>query len=521
MGFDITRLIKGERLKDTVGSVMVINLVLAATALIKDISLASYLGTSPQADAYLLALFLPDTAGNNLLAATFAVACIPVFSRLYVAGDPECLKQAMTRVTLYLSLVSMLVAALFYIERGALVGRLGAGLALEAKILCVQLLVIMLPAVAAFPIATIGAAVMQVHNRFDIPALGPVLFNAVYLGGIFITLFTGVPSGQGVYILAWSVLAGALSMVALNWISVRRFRIDAFVRPGKVWLKVNSPEIKEVIVIFLPYLLIMVAFQSVLAVERYLASGLAAGSIAGLNYAFRMAQFPLWVFVAAVSAVAFPSMSKATGAGRLTDLKETLARSVGLVFMITVPLAICLFILRVPAVSILLQRGSFDQSSVQITAGILAGYSLSIVPQAAVVICLRAFLALGRYYVPLLATAFSAGLNIALDFILVEALGSAGLGYGAAAGALANAVILLTLLNRQLGLGMAGRLGWLGRILAANLPVLLLAWAFLWAWQWVAGAGPAVRLAYALGLAAVVLPVYFAGLRLVRVTLKK
>ncbi len=507
-----------DLIQNTVSTVAVINLILAATALFKDIFLAFYLGTSVQADALLLAYFIPDTAGNNLLASALGVACVPVFSRLYVTGEQLRLNRAVAGSIIYFGALSFILMIIFYLAGNTVVSTLGAGLEEGVRGLCVELLILILPSMAVFPVISIGMAVMQVHNRFNIPALAPVLFNLVFLSAILYVHLVSLPLDKGVYLLAASVLAGAVSMAALTWLAITVYRIGVPARPRLAWLIRPGDDIVKIFKIFFPYLAILFTFQAVLAVERYLASGLEVGSIAGLNYAYRMAQFPLWVFVAAVSAVAFPSMSKATGLGQMTDLKGTVGKSISLVFIITVPLAVCLFVLRVPVVSILLQRGSFDSGSVQVTAGILAGYALSVVFQGLVVISLRAFLAVGRYEVPLLATLFSAGLNIVLDFVLVDVAGSAGLGYGAAAGALVNAVVSLFLLNRELGLEMGKRLGSTARILAANLPVLLVAGVFHEIWCLVEGAGLIIRLGYVFGVVAMGLPVYLVSLRLLKVT---
>lgn len=506
-------------IENTVTAVAVINLILAATALLKDVFLASYLGTSPEADAFLLAYFIPDTVGNNLLASALGVACVPVFSRLYVAGDPLRLYRTVTGCVIFFAAVSLILLAVFSLAENKVVNAVGSGLGADTRDLCLELFGMILPALLFFPLAGIGISVMQVYNRFNIPALAPVLFNFIFLCAILYVYVMSVPIREGVYLLAASIMAGAVSMAALIWIAVKKHRIRAVVRLHFADLAGISGDLRGIFRVFLPYLMILLTFQLVYTVERYLASGLEVGSIAGLNYAFRLSQFPLWVFVAAVSAVAFPAMSKSTGLGQVSEMTDTFNKSLGLVFIITLPLAICLFVLRVPVVSIVLQRGSFDAASVQVTAGILAGYSLAVVFQGVVTICMRAFLAIGRYYPPLIATTFSCAFNIVLDFILVKYFGSSGLGYGAAAGALLNSVILLVLLNRELNLEVNKHLAYFTRVMAANLPVLAVAGIFYETWQFV-GAGMGARLAYALGVVGLALPIYILSLSKFKIAAK-
>lgn len=513
MGTDFGRPAGRDQIGGAIRSVAAINLALAAAALFKDIFMASYLGTSAEADALVLAYFIPDTVGNNLLASALGVACIPLFSRLYVAGDSRRLAGAVSACTVLFAAAATALTMFFYLGGRAVVDGLGAGMEKGARDLCLSLLAIILPALPLYPLVNIWGAALQVHNRFIFPALAPVLFNLVLLGSVLFLYLGSIPVQSGVHMVAGAILAGTAAMAATNLLAARRHRIGILAPPGRAVLLASWPDLKAVFSIFLPYLMILLTFQLVYAVERYLASGLEVGSIAGLNYAFRMSQFPLWVFVSAVSAVAYPSMAKATGTGRTGELRETAARSMWMVFAVTVPVAACMFILRVPAVSILLQRGSFDQYSVEITAGILAGYALGIVPQGVAAICLRAYLAAGKYHVPLMAMAASAGVNIALDFVLVARNGSAGLGYGAAAGALAGACILMFLLKRDLVPELALSPVKLAGMLAANLPVLLVAGLAYKAWPLVGGAGPLGRLGYALGVVTLGLTLYLAGLR--------
>jgi len=506
-----------NRFQGAVSAVIIINLVLAVTALLKDVFTASYLGTSSQADAFLLAYFLPDMAGNNILASSIGIACIPVFSRLLTSKDSYRMIKSITSIFLYFTIFSLLLLVFSILAKDLIIRNLGSGLDVSTRILCTKLFVIMLPILVVYPIIAIGTAVMQVYNRFIIPALAPVVFNLFFLSGLLYGYFLVKPLQKGVYAISVSILVGVMAMITLIWGSLKKHHVKILMWPKISEFFRPSADVKDIFKTFFPYVLILMSSQLVFVVERYLASNLGVGTIAGLNYAFRLAQFPLWVFVSAVSVVAFPSMSKATGMGRLEELKGTLSKSLQLVLIITLPLTICLFVLRVPIVSILLQRGSFEANSVQITAGILAGYALTVVSQGFVIICIRAFLAIDRVLVALLVAIVSSGVNIIFDIYLVKVMGSAGLGYGAAAGALVNSMIIVFLLNRTLELGINKRLSVFMKIVAANIPVLLVMWLFYKVWYFVEPNGGFVRVGYAFGVVAVGLPLYLACLRLLRI----
>ena len=103
--------------RNAIGAVMMVNLLLAVFALIRDICVASYLGTTSQADALLLAYFLPDTAGNVLIAAAVGVSCVPAFSKLLVREEYLLLNKSVKNVNISVLVLSLILfMVLFRLE---------------------------------------------------------------------------------------------------------------------------------------------------------------------------------------------------------------------------------------------------------------------------------------------------------------------------------------------------------------------------------------------------------------------
>lgn len=503
-----------------VGAVVVINLALAAVALVKDILLAAYLGTSIQADAFWLAFFIPDMVGT-LLTTSVGTASVPILSRLFVAGRHDRLKNIVSYLNLAFGLGSLFVFLILLLARSHLLMLLGQGLDGEMLLLCQRLYNIMLPAVLVFSFISIGSAVMQVYGSFKIPALAPVLFNLVIFGGLLTCISGGIPVSQGVYYLAWSFLGGSVAMALLILAGIRREHLKVPVWPGRVYLTKVFSEIKQISGFFWPYCTILLLPQLVYSFERHLAAGLEPGSVAGLNYAFRVSQFPIWVFVSALGTVALPAMAKAMGRGDYKELRAILYRTLVKAMIFVFPLSLALYVLRVPVLTVLLQRGSFNAESVTVTAGILAGYALSIIFQGVSVVCMRALLAAGRTGSVLLAYLSSAALNIGLDEILVAVMGSQGLGYGAAVAALVNCGLLLIIVNRRFSLFEIRMTGFL-RIAAANFLLFPLLVLFNVIWNYTGAAGNFLSgwgCAAIFAVAAV--PYYLICLRLCRVNINE
>ncbi|MCR4440814.1 MAG: lipid II flippase MurJ [Peptococcaceae bacterium] len=507
-----------EYAKSDVAPIIMINILLSMVAVTRDIALASYLGTTLYADVFLLAFFLPDMVGMNLLSASIVASCVPLYSQIH-ARNKGLMGLCAAYTTAFLLLISLFVFGLFDIFRVNIIDVLGSGLSPEAKHLCLDFFAIFLPIIVFAPAAAAGNSLLQAHGRFVVSAFAPVLYNGVYLAGILAMVFLKMPAARGVYVVAYFIVIAVLSMSVLTWGGLFfkgkiKFPAVAVFRSFFDNRAAILEGMRQVLSAFVPYLLILLAAQSVLFSERYLASYLEVGAIAGLNYAYRLAQFPVWVFVAAVGMVILPSMSRSKGLGDTSEFRATFASAFWLVIIVSLPLSIILHVLRVPIVSILLQRGAFGHDSLAITSGILAGYSLAVAGLATEYICHRVCLAMGRMLLPLLTTSLAASTSIALNFFLVNRLGSAGLGYGLAVGATLDAAVLLLALKKRLGLSFKNGMSKVARVLGANLIVLVIALICAYAWNfWPQESGFLVRALYAVLVVLLAGIGYLSGLR--------
>lgn len=476
MGFKTTG---GERSQTAlnIGAVAIINIALALTAFIKDLSFAAYAGTSEQADAFVLAFFVPDMIGNNIFAASLAVTMVPAFATLYSKyGYRELAKLLKNTVISTLCLMTVLTV-LMYFFIPHIVSILGPGLDNETKSMAEGLLAIMLPTVAVFPLVTIGSSVHHTLNSFRKPAVAPLVFNAVFLSGVAAMFIFGIPLTRGVYYIALFVAGGVLLMTCVVWpyiLSKRSISMQLLGRPVFYNDELMVSSMGRVIKTFVPYTVILILIQGTLYVEKYLASQLEQGSIAALNYAFRLSQFPIWVFVAALGTVYLPQMSRFSGENNHRGLKNIAGKSVIQCFLLTLPVAAALFFLRIPIITVLFMRGAFGMSSVIKTSFVLEGYSFALIGQALVFICLRIYLALHNTRIPLYSFLTGFLITLSVNLLLIDTLGLRAIGYAAAAGSMVNSAILLVCLLRKYRYNPAKTAARFALVLLSAVPMVLI-----------------------------------------------
>lgn len=467
-------------------AVAIVNAAVALIAFLKDIWLAAYAGTSLYADALTLAFFLPDSIGNNMLAAGISVACVPVFSRLMATEQIGRLSDAVRTVLLWFLAFSLVLMVLGFLLSARLVGYLDGSQSSELAQVTLPLLRLLLPTIVLFIIVAIGSAFLQTQQRFMIPAIAPLLFNFVFLAGVLYCIVQDLAISEGIMIVGISILFGVLIMaLAIGWTSLKSSLMLFSAKKSHSFVSTSAfIDLKNMLSLFAPYVTILFCMQAVYLAERFLLTRMDTGAVAALNYAFRLTQLPIWVFVTAVSVVILPSLSRHLALEQNREVSAVMTSAFRSVMLIVLPAMLFLFVLREPVTIALFQRGAFDQQSVMMTSGILEGYSLSILSQAFSLICLRYFLAIRQLTGVLTIFIVCSVVTIGLDIGLIQIAGTKGIGYGAAIGALLNALLLINMYRRRVHPSMSAFMLETRRHATVLFIPLLLLPLLMGVWSW-------------------------------------
>ncbi len=425
--------------------VMAATLLSRLSGLFREMKIAEYYGATGATDAYLVALAIPSGVGLAVAAAVSA-GFIPVLNSYLVDNDRDNAARVGSTLFNVILLALVVPAALAMIGAPVLVRILAPGFGEESARLTVELIRIVFPAVIFLSLMGVAGGFLNSHQHFLMPALGPMVTNLIIIGA---TVALGPVFGiRG---LAYGAMAGYAGQflvqlpVMYRW--GFRYRPDlAFFHPG----------VRRVFQLMAPVLVASLVPPLMVLVERGLASKLTIGSISALNYAFRLMQLPLGLFVMAVAVPLFPALSSLAAQKDFTRLKEMLIKGVSVLALIMVPASAGLLALDEPIVRLLFQRGAFAAKDTVPTAYALAFYALALLPLAVRDIFRRGFYALQDTLTPVIITIAAFLLNIGLDLLLVRPLGIGGLALGAALSVLAEAAVLYRLLDGKLA-GLPGR----------------------------------------------------------------
>jgi putative peptidoglycan lipid II flippase len=407
------------------------------TGLARDVAIAYAFGASSSYDAFLVGLFIPQALRQVIGEAGLASAFIPVYAKAKAQGEGAALARSFLRLLLLflppLALLGSFLARLY-------VPILAAGFPPDKMQEAINLAGLLFPLIIFVSLAAFQSAILNAHGRFFLPSLAPAILNLGMVGG---ALFLSKIFNPPILGLVVGTLAGGAGMVLLL---IPGFRRNL---GPKTQAPLIHPDLREVGQRLLPCLAGLMVVEANTLVDNRLASYLPHGSIATLQYAMRLFQFPLGILAVSVATVALPALSEHFVQKESEGFRRTMGQGFLLTAALMVPSALGLWVLAKPTVALLFERGAFEPADTLRTAQNLSGYLVGLWPYALVYLFSRAFYALGHPSLPLLGGFLSLLVNIGLNLWWVRIWGTFGLALATGVAGWVDALFLAGLLWRQ------------------------------------------------------------------------
>jgi putative peptidoglycan lipid II flippase len=189
------------------------------------------------------------------------------------------------------------------------------------------------------------------------------------------------------------------------------------------------------------------AGQIALFFDRYFASTLSPGYMAGMNYATKLVNFPQQIFAAAIATVIFPLLASQFARENRVAVGKSVTLGLRLVNFITIPSVCALIVLAYPMVQTLFERGNFHASSTALCAGLLPYAAIGLVALAANVVLTRCAFACKEVSWTVGISVFTVVVNVLLSLLWLQPLGARGLLLANSVSQTLQAVMLLVLVR--------------------------------------------------------------------------
>jgi len=443
--------------------------------LVRDQVLAYHFGAGDAADAFRVAFRIPNLVRDLFAEGAMSAAFVPTFTRLLTLEGRDRAWRLASSVINSLLIVTGVLVLLAIVFASPLVHFYAANFAaVPGKIeLTIHLTRIMLPFLTMVAVAAAMMGMLNSLGHFFIPALSPAMFNvASIIVGVAFIPFADAIGVQPIVMWAIGTLVGGLGQLIIQW---QPLRAEGFrYRPV---LDVRDPALHQVLLLMGPGTIGMAATQINVAVNTMLATREGTGAVSWLEFAFRLMYLPIGLFGVSIATAATPAISRMVAQKDFARIRATLANGIGLMMLLNIPAMAGLMVLAHPIVQVIFERGRFTPADTAATAAALQYYAVGLVGYSVVRIVSPTFYALGRSRIPVMVSAGSVVVSVALNLTLVRFIGYKGLALGTSLAAIANAGAQLFLLRREIG-GIEGAriLSTLGRVVVAAGVMALIAW---------------------------------------------
>ncbi len=409
----------------------------------RDILTAAIMGAGPVADAFFVALKLPNLFRRLFAEGAFSVSFVPLFSaELQSRGRAAAVAFAEEALAMMVAVLVPLTVLAVAVMPWA-IPLIAPGFADEPQRygLAVELTRITFPYLLLMSLVALLGGVLNSLDRFAPFAAAPILFNLTLICGLlFLAPVLATPGHAQAYAVA---AAGVLQLV---WLA-------AACRNAGVGLRLRrprlTPRIRRLFRLMGPGAIGAGIMQINLFFDMLLASLLPAGAISYLYYADRLHQLPLGVLGIAIGTAVLPALSRQVEAQAHDRAIATQNRVIEFGLALSVPAAVALAMIAGPIVSVLFERGAFGAAEAAATALALSAYAVGIPAYILIKVLQTAYYARQDMTTPVrMAVAATLG-NIALSLALIGPLGHAGIALGTGISAWLHCALLAWGLSKR------------------------------------------------------------------------
>ncbi|MDA0285645.1 MAG: murein biosynthesis integral membrane protein MurJ, partial [Planctomycetota bacterium] len=396
--------------------------------LIRDAVMAVQFGNGAVMDAFTVAFRVPNMARQIFGEGALSTAFLPVFIQDMERQGKQAAFQTATAIFAVTTIG--LLGVVVIVETTLLGFSVLVPMSYEANLL-LNLTALLAPYLLLVCVLAQASAVFHGMHIFGIPALFPVLLNALWIIGAWSLWQTNSSPETRIYLIAAGIVAIGVLQIGLCIPTLRQigFRFE--------WnWTVGRYRAQAVFSTMLPVLLGLSITQLNTFCDSLIAWGLTAptdlnstrwlnsyplteGTAAAMYLGQRLYQFPIGVFGVALGTVIYPLLTAHAERGEISLFREDLARGLRMVIAIGIPASVGLILVATPLTRLLFERGEFTPEDTLQTSAMISAYALGVWAACGLLIIARAFYALGDRQSPLRIGLAAVVVNLAANLTLV------------------------------------------------------------------------------------------------------
>jgi len=446
-----------------------LTLVSRLTGFLRDIMLAAILGAGPVADAFFVALRLPNHFRAIFAEGAFNAAFVPAYARIRTSGGAGPAALFADRIFTLLFAVEVALLAIALIFTPAVISLLAPGFARDPGrfALAVELTRITFPYLLLVSLVTLYGGILNALNRFAAAAAAPIMLNLAMMATLAFAAFFPTAGHAA----AWGVLIAGVLEVLLVAADARRNKVLPVFHAFTL-----DDDVKRFFKALGPAILGSGGTQIALFADTIIGTFLAAGALSAIYYADRLNQLPIGVIGIAAGTVLLPEMARRLAAGDEAGARHSQNRAIEFTLLLSVPCVAAFLIVPDIIMRGLFMRGAFTEANAAAAGATLAAYTIGLIPFVLLRSVSATFLARGDTATPVKALFVSVVVNVALKLLLMRDFAQVGLALATSVGVWINFGLVVWFAHRARLIAVderlrrsAGKLAFAGLALAAAL----------------------------------------------------
>ena len=418
--------------------------------LLREMTKASFLGTSALSDAFSVAFMLPNLFRRLFAEGSISVAFIPTYKEYLLENNREKTREFLSCMFTFLTFFVTLMIMAGILAAPYLIRLFGV----EEYDETVLLTRIMFPFLGFISLAALFQGVLNSLHIFTPSGLAPILLNiTTILCAYGLSPFTQNPARA----MAFGILIGGFLEVAIQLPFVLKRGQSFFITGLK--RAITNPGTRKVLRLISPTIIGMAAYQLNDLVSTALAGRAGEGVVSSLQYSLRLQELILGVFAVSIGTVLLPSLTEYAKTSQWDIYNKRLISSMNIIALITIPITFFSLMEGQSLIRLLFQNRSFDETSVELTLSAFTFHMPGLFFIALNRIIAPAFYAQSNTKSPTLAGIISFAANICLAAILVRPLRGAGIALALSLASAINTIFLLIFLGKNPNINLGSALG--------------------------------------------------------------
>lgn len=416
---------------------------------LRELVTAAYYGTGKAMDLFVIAFTIPTFFRHFLGEDVVERAFMPPFKKLISQEKYKSAWQLLSSCLNIMILALIVFMALCYLIAPLLVQVIAPGLEDQLMDKAIRMTYWILPFMILIGLASFVGGILNFFEMNKIYSIAPAFMSV----GVMIGIHFFKPY-LGIYSLAAGFLLGGLLefIVQVPFLLVKKIRKNT---QAKYHAQINLKEQefrkvgRESGFILMKSLL----DKSVEIVGRMLASFLVSGSIASLWFSQRLIQLPVAIIGLAISRSLIPYMTERKALLDEREFVKGIRTGITMNFALIIPSTAFMIIMNQPIVSLVYQRGSFDEESSYLTGVAFLYYAIGLLGLSLNAFFSRIFSIYQKNKLPFYVSIGSSILNIVLMFALVKtSLKHGGIALASSLAFIVNSLVLFIYLLKELKL---------------------------------------------------------------------